>query len=88
MALYGEYDATFVWLSLKPGLRYEYTWQKTKYLSAGSDFNIKYGTLVPALSISARISELQNIGVNYNLRIRRPGITELDPYVDRSILQL
>lgn len=85
MALYGEYDATFGWLSLKPGLRYEYTWQKTKYLKgAGSDFNIKYGTLVPALSISARISELQNIGVNYNLRIRRPGITELDPYVDRS----
>lgn len=85
MALYGEYDATFGWLSLKPGLRYEYTWQKTKYLKgAGSDFNIKYGTLVPALSISARISELQNIGINYNLRIRRPGIAELDPYIDRS----
>ncbi|BCS84718.1 TonB-dependent receptor [Prevotella herbatica] len=85
MAMYGEYDATIGWLSVKPGLRYEYTLQKTKYLKgAGSNFNIHYGTIVPALSISARISELQNIGVNYNLRIRRPGITELDPYVDRS----
>ena len=35
-------------------------------------------------SNAADISAMQNIGITYNRRIQRPGITYLNPYVDRS----
>ncbi|WP_081835032.1 MULTISPECIES: TonB-dependent receptor domain-containing protein [unclassified Bacteroides] len=85
VALYGEYEATFGWLNVKPGVRYEHTWQKTRHLLGNQhDYQLDYGLLVPALSATASLGESQNIGLNYNLRIRRPGIEELDPYRDRS----
>ena len=81
VALYGEYEATFGWLNVKPGVRYEHTWQKPRHLLGNQhDYQLDYGLLVPALSATASLGESQNIGLNYNLRIRRPGIEELDPY--------
>ena len=48
------------------------------------DFSKNYGNLVPSASLSYSIAPTQNIGLTYNLRISRPGITYLNPYVDRS----
>lgn len=85
LALYAEWESKMGWFSIKPGLRYEYTWQNTLYeKNTGENFKLSYGQLVPALSATAKISESQNIGINYNLRIRRPGIEELNPYVNRQ----
>ena len=43
-----------------------------------------YGNLVPSASFTYNIGAAVNIGVNYSMRILRPGISFLNPYIDRS----
>lgn len=82
-AAYLEYSGNFGALGLKGGLRYEHTWQDVNYLSGlGEDFSLNYGNLVPSLGLQWNIAQNQNIGISYNMRISRPGITYLNPYVD------
>ena len=82
---YGEYSISKEKWGAKAGLRYEHTFQQVKYLSGnGTDFDLDYGNFVPSASLQYNISELSNIGLSYNLRISRPGISYLNPYVDRS----
>ena len=84
-AVYSEYTGTFGKVTAVAGLRYEYTWQKVGYGAGyGHDFNTSFGDLVPNTSIQYTISPMQNLGVTYSRRIQRPGITYLNPYVDRS----
>ena len=80
-AVYAEYDGKCGPLGFKAGLRYEHTWQKVEYVQ-GRDFSLDYGSVVPAASIQYNIGMQQNIGLSYNMRISRPGITYLNPYVD------
>ena len=85
LAGYAEYEANVKRFGFKGGLRYEYTWQNVKYLDGnGDDFSKHYGNLVPSANVSYNISQTQNIGLTYNMRISRPGISYLNPYVDRS----
>ena len=84
-AAYSEYTGTFGKVTAVAGLRYEYTWQRVEYgEDYGHDFNTSFGDLVPNASLQYNISAMQNIGITYNRRIQRPGITYLNPYVDRS----
>lgn len=82
-AAYGEYSGSFGQFSLKAGLRYEYTWQNINYTD-GRSFSSLYGNLVPNFSLQYNIGAASNIGLTYNLRIRRPGIGYLAPFINRS----
>ena len=85
LAGYGEYAGNFNKLGVKAGLRYEYTWQDVEYhLGNGEDFKKTYGNLVPTASLQYTISQGSNLGLTYNMRISRPGISYLNPYVDKS----
>ena len=85
LAGYGEYAGNFGKFGLKAGLRYEYTWQDVKYhLGNGEDFKKDYGSLVPTASLQYTISQGSNLGLTYNMRISRPGISYLNPYVDKT----
>lgn len=83
--IYAEYEGSMGAFGLKAGLRYEHTWQRVNY-SVGQceNFKINYGSLVPNASLQYNIGATQNIGLSYNMRITRPGITYLNPYVDMS----
>ena len=84
-AIYTELDNRFGSWSAKSGLRYEQTWQSVEYkLGNGENFTKQYGNLVPSASISHSMGMGSSIGLTYNMRISRPGITYLNPYVDRS----
>lgn len=84
-AIYTELDNRFGSWSAKGGLRYEQTWQSVEYkLGNGENFTKQYGNLVPSASISHSMGMGSSIGLTYNMRISRPGITYLNPYVDRS----
>ena len=85
LAGYGEYAGNFGKLGVKAGLRYEYTWQDVEYhLGNGEDFKKNYGNLVPTASLQYTLSQGSNLGLTYNMRISRPGISYLNPYVDMS----
>lgn len=82
-ALYAEYIGNFGPVGVKAGARYEHTWQNVAYaMDSDKDFSLDYGNLVPNASLQYNISMMQNIGLSYNMRISRPGITYLNPYMD------
>jgi hypothetical protein len=84
-AAYAEATGSFGKFSTKAGLRYEFTWQNVSYeLGNGKDFNKHYGNLVPSFSYTYNIGPTKNIGVTYNMRISRPGIYYLNPYVNKT----
>lgn len=84
-AAYAEYEAKAGIFGAKAGLRYEHTWQDVDFIEgAGADFSTHYGNLVPSLSLSLSPTMTQNLGLTYNMRLQRPGITYLNPYVDRT----
>ena len=85
LAGYGEYAGNFGKFGLKAGLRYEYTWQDVEYhLGNGEDFKKNYGNLVPTASFQYTLTQGSNLGLTYNMRISRPGISYLNPYVDKT----
>lgn len=85
LAGYAEYDGKWNRWGFKGGLRYEYTWQNVKYaVGQGENFSMRYGNLVPSANLSYKLADNQNIGLTYNMRISRPGIGYLNPYVDKS----
>lgn len=82
-AVYSELAVNLGPVGLKGGVRYEHTWQS--YNQDGSaSFKINYGDLVPSASLQLNLGMTSNIGLSYNLRISRPGITYLNPYRDDS----
>ena len=84
-AAYAEYEGKWGSLGAKAGVRYEHTWQDVEYHQGlGNDFSTDYGNLVPSASLSYSLAPTMNMGLTYNMRISRPGITYLNPYVDRS----
>ena len=84
-AMYTEFKLTAGAVSLLAGARYEHTWQAVTYAAGqGNDFKTQYGSLVPTASIQWNLGMTSNIGLSYNMRISRPGISYLNPYVDIS----
>ena len=85
LAGYGEYAGNFGKFGAKAGLRYEYTWQDVEYhLGNGENFKTSYGNLVPTASLQYNLGTGSNLGLTYNMRISRPGISYLNPYVDKT----
>ena len=85
LAGYGEYVGQWNKLGAKAGVRYEYTWQDVEYhLGNGQDFSTRYGSLVPTASLQYNLGTGSNLGLTYNMRISRPGISYLNPYVDKT----
>lgn len=85
LAGYAEYEGKFGKIGTKAGLRYEHTWQDVEFrLGNGEDFRKDYGNFVPSANVSYQLAPTANLGLTYNLRISRPGISYLNPYVDRS----
>ena len=88
-AAYAELAGTFGKWGVKGGTRYEHTWQTYSSVppvttSPDGRFDVQYGALVPTASVQYNLSAVQNIGLSYNMRISRPGITYLNPYVDTT----
>lgn len=71
--------------SFKTGLRYEGTNLEAKF-PENSELNFKtdYSNIVPSATVSYQIKPAQTVRLGYNMRISRPGIWQLNPYVNRT----
>lgn len=70
-------------LSFKGGLRGEGTSLDAKYKNNNTmNFDANYFNLVPSLSVSYRIGMTKQLRFGYNLRISRPHIWYLNPYIN------
>lgn len=69
-------------LSGRLGVRYEHTIQDVKYLvGRGEDFTKNFDDVVPSASIGYKLTDMSNLRLGYNMRIYRPGIWYLNPYL-------
>ena len=81
---YAELTGNYGAFGAKAGVRYEYTRQSYSSSAQKDVFSTNYGSLVPTASIQWNPTMTQNIGLTYNMRISRPGISYLNPYVDTT----
>ncbi len=85
IAAYLGYGLKWKKLSGRLGVRYEHTIEDVKYLlGRGDDFRKNYDDVVPSASLGWKLTDLSNLRVGYNMRIYRPGIWYLNPYLDDS----
>jgi len=67
----------------KAGLRLEYTALSADFISAGVTTAPSYSNLIPSVSIQ-RSFKTSSINFGFTQRILRPGIFQLNPFVDKS----
>lgn len=85
LAAYLSYRLTWKRFTATLGARYEHTFQKMKYHQEGhEDFSVGFDDVVPSVLFTYKINDGSNVRLGYNMRISRPGISYLDPYVDRN----
>ncbi len=66
---------------LRSGLRVEHTEVASQFLSNATSASQSYTTLIPNLNLSHRINKVWNMQFSYNLRVQRPSVQMLNPFV-------
>ena len=86
LAAYTGYGLTLDKWSARLGLRYEHTLQKVEFLlGRGTNFHKNFDDLVPSARLGYKLSDATNLSLGYKMRINRPGIWYLNPYLDDRI---
>ena len=82
-AAYGSYTGSFASWNVKAGLRYEHTRMGLKYhVGDYTDFTTRLNDIVPNAAVSYNLSSASSLRAAYQLRISRPNIYYLNPYVN------
>jgi len=82
---YGGYSLKYQNIGLKVGLRMEDTQLNVKFpKDETKNFNNGYFNLIPSTSFSYRYKQVNNFRLGYNMRIQRPGIWNLNPYINNT----
>lgn len=84
-ALYGEYTYKLNAFTTRAGLRYEHSHVGVSYPDGSQpSYSKNFSDLVPSLSVAYNISALQMLKLSYAMRIGRPDISYLAPYVNHE----
>ena len=67
----------------KAGIRYEHTLQHVKFIvGQGENFKSNFNDVIPSFTVGYKLTDMSNLRFGYNMRIWRPGIWYLNPYVN------
>ncbi len=84
-AAYMGYGYSLNKWSARLGLRYEHTLQKIRYLLGhGANLHKNFNDWVPSVKLGYKLNDASNISLSYQIRIFRPSIYYLNPYLDES----
>lgn len=75
---YNSYEYSLKSWDFKAGMRIE----ETSFSGAG--INRDYFNIVPSLSVNRKFKNNTSVNFGFSRRIQRPGILQLNPFVDRS----
>ncbi len=87
-SLYNSYTYQLADWTVKAGARLERTHVDANFITNGSSLNMNYTNLVPSLSLQRRFKNNQSLTFGYTNRLERPGIYQLNPFVDKSNPQI
>lgn len=82
-SLYNSYQFKMDKWTVKGGLRLEHTGVNANFSSAGTTVSQNYNNLIPSISIQ-RTFKTSSISLGFTQRIQRPGIYQLNPFIDSS----
>jgi outer membrane receptor protein involved in Fe transport len=83
-SLYGSLGGTVKKFGYQAGLRAEGTLSRSEQKTNQGNFRNDYLNLFPSVFLSYQLEEEQQLQLNYSRRINRPGMRELNPFVNYS----
>ena len=81
---YNSYQLKFKKWVAKAGIRLEITTINANFNAADMQFNQAYKNLVPSISVQRKQNDFNSYTFGYTQRIQRPGIWQLNPFIDRQ----
>ncbi|MES3019146.1 MAG: DUF2012 domain-containing protein [Bacteroidota bacterium] len=84
LGAYNTYQYNTKNWGFKGGFRLEQTVIDADFVSSNSQVRQEYLNLIPSVSINRKLKNMSNINLGFSQRIQRPGIYQLNPFVDRS----
>ncbi|MBE7176407.1 MAG: TonB-dependent receptor [Mucilaginibacter polytrichastri] len=82
--VYNTYQYSIKSWSFKAGARLEYTVVNADFISQEAKLDRNYSNLIPSISINRKFKDMSSVNVGFTQRIQRPGIWNLNPFVDRA----
>ena len=83
-SIYNSYQLNLSKWTVKAGLRLEKTAVDASFSSGGAVAIPDYNNLIPSIAIQRKFTPSESINFGYTERIQRPGIAQLNPYVDQQ----
>lgn len=83
-AAYNTYQYNLNNWGFKAGLRIEQTIVNADFISGASQVKQNYFSVIPSVTINRKFKNMSSLSLAYTNRIQRPGINQLNPFVDRS----
>lgn len=83
-AAYNTYQYNVNNWGFKAGLRIEQTINDADFISGASHVKQNYLSIIPSVNINRKFKNMSSLTLAYTNRIQRPGINQLNPFVDRS----
>lgn len=84
LGAYNTYQYNTKNWGFKGGFRLEQTIIDADFVSSQSQVRQEYLNLIPSVSINRKLKNMSNLNLGFSQRIQRPGIYQLNPFVDRS----
>jgi outer membrane cobalamin receptor len=85
LAAYAGYSLKYNQWGFKAGLRYETIWLQAEFpMNRQENFDIHYANFIPSAVVTYSPRPGQTWKTGYNMRIQRPGIRYLNPYVNTT----
>lgn len=81
---YNSYQLKLTSWTFKGGVRLENTRVDANFTSSSTKLNTSYTNVVPSVNIMRSFKKNIGLTLGYTDRIERPGIWQLNPFVDRS----
>ncbi|MCE6992433.1 outer membrane beta-barrel family protein [Dyadobacter sp. CY323] len=81
---YNTYQYNLKKWSFKAGVRIEQTVVDADFISTESKVRQNYFNVIPSVSINRKLKNNNALNLGYSQRIQRPGIWQLNPFIDRS----
>jgi hypothetical protein len=81
---YNTYQYNLKSWGLKAGARIEQTIINADFISTDSKVKQNYFNVIPSVSVNKKLKDNAAINFGYTQRIQRPGIYQLNPFIDRT----
>jgi outer membrane receptor protein involved in Fe transport len=84
IAAYNSYSYQVANWQFKAGLRAEETIINGDYSQGNDQIQQRYLNVLPAIVANRKFNDRSSLSFSYSIRIQRPAISQLNPFVDRS----